>query len=157
MAIFADKFGVSAERKYPYDVATRQGWIVGSYDLGCLAGAIVTFAVGGWLGRKKTIFFGTVIMMVGAFLQTFSDGFVVMVLGRYVAPIQQQAAPRLTPKSVIAGIGNGANTVTAPIWATECSSPKMRGRNGIVLMVVNILGLAVSCWLTCTYTMHAKT
>ena len=88
MTIFADKFGVNAEKKYPYDVATRQGWIVGTYDLGCLGGAVVTFAVGGFLGRKKTIFWGTVIMMVGAFLQTFGNSFTVMVLGRYATPTQ---------------------------------------------------------------------
>ena len=89
MTIFADKFGVNAEKQYSYDVATRQGWIVGTYDLGCLVGAIVTFALGGLLGRKKTIFYGTVIMMVGAFLQTFGDSFLVMVIGRYGAPVQQ--------------------------------------------------------------------
>ena len=90
LEMFSDRFGVNAEREqeYGYDVATRQGIIVGSYDLGCFGGAVATFLVGGCLGRKKTIFVGTVVMMVGALLQTFSGSYATMMPGRYAAPIE---------------------------------------------------------------------
>ncbi len=70
-------------KDYSYDVSSRQGIIVGSYDLGCLFGAAaIASLVGGRLGRKRTIFIGTLIMMVGAFLQTFSNDYGMMVAGR---------------------------------------------------------------------------
>ncbi len=81
---------------YNYDVATRQGLIVGTYDLGCVGGAFAAFVVGGWLGRKKSIWIGTVIMMFGAFLQTFSIDYPMMVSGRYAAPTQRWMSLTLT-------------------------------------------------------------
>ena len=41
------------------------------------------------------------------------------------------------------------NTATAPVWASETSKTHVRGRTGMTLMVVNIGGLAISCWMTC--------
>ena len=50
---------------------------------------------------------------------------------------------------VVAGIGNGMNTATAPVWASETSKTAYRGKTGMALMVINIGGLAISCWMTC--------
>lgn len=50
---------------------------------------------------------------------------------------------------VVAGIGNGMNTATAPVWASETSKTAWRGKTGMALMVINIAGLAISCWMTC--------
>jgi len=41
------------------------------------------------------------------------------------------------------------NTATSPVWASETSSTANRGKTGMTLMVVNIGGLAMSCWITC--------
>ena len=35
------------------------------------------------------------------------------------------------------------------MWASEASGTTKRGKAGIFLMVVNILGVAISCWMTC--------
>ena len=50
---------------------------------------------------------------------------------------------------IVAGIGNGMNTATAPVWASETSKTEYRGKTGMALMVINIGGLAISCWMTC--------
>lgn len=45
------------------------GISVSSYNLGCFSGAITTIWIGDILGRRKTIFLGSSIMIIGAVLQ----------------------------------------------------------------------------------------
>lgn len=52
--------------------STYQGIAVASYNLGCFVGAVFTIFVGNALGRKRTIFIGSIIMTVGALLQCTS-------------------------------------------------------------------------------------
>ena len=61
---------------------TAKGIIVGSYDLGCLGGALTIGPVGGLIGRKKSVLLGTTIMMLGAFLQFLAPNFGIMTAGR---------------------------------------------------------------------------
>ena len=64
------------------DNETLKGVIVGSYDLGCLVGALATGPIGNWIGRKRSILLGTTVMMVGAFLQFLAPTFGIMTAGR---------------------------------------------------------------------------
>jgi MFS family permease len=50
-------------------VTTIQGIAVASYNLGCFVGAVLTMFIGDILGRRKMIFLGSSIMVVGAILQ----------------------------------------------------------------------------------------
>ena len=43
------------------------------------------------------------------------------------------------------------NTATAPVWLSETSKTAKRGKAGMTLMVINIGGLAISCWMTCKH------
>lgn len=76
-------------------VSLIQGISVASYNLGCLFGAVCTIWLGDILGRRKMIFLGSSIMMVGAALQCSAFSLGHMVAGR-----------------VITGVGNGMNTST---------------------------------------------
>jgi MFS family permease len=49
--------------------STNQGIAIASYNLGCFIGAIITIFIGNPLGRRRMIFLGTSIMVVGAALQ----------------------------------------------------------------------------------------
>ena len=49
---------------------------------------------------------------------------------------------------VIAGIGNGLNTATAPVWQSETSKANMRGKLVVIEMVMNIAGFSLSNWVT---------
>ena len=99
-----------------------QGTITAIYDIGCFFGAIAAYFVGDWLGRKKTVLVGTTIMSVGALLQitTYSVGQIIA--GR-----------------IIAGIGNGINTATAPPWQAETSKASWRGKLIVVELILNIV------------------
>jgi len=101
------------------------------YDIGCFVGALIACSVGEKLGRKRTILIGTTIMVVGALLQIFSYSVAQMIAGR-----------------IIAGIGNGMNTSTAPVWQSETSKASWRGKLVIIEMILNIAGFSLSNWVT---------
>ncbi|KAL4897029.1 general substrate transporter [Aspergillus ambiguus] len=100
------------------------------YDVGCFLGAIVAFTIGEQLGRKKAILLGTTIMAVGAILQASSFSLPQMFVGR-----------------IVLGVGNGINTATAPIWQTETSQVKWRGKLVIFEMMMNIAGYCLVNWI----------
>jgi sugar porter (SP) family MFS transporter len=107
------------------------GTVTAIYDVGCFFGAVIAFWLGELLGRKRTILVGTTIMTIGAILQISAYSVAQMITGR-----------------VIAGIGNGINTSTAPVWQSETSSIQWRGKLVIIEMIMNIAGFSLSNWVT---------
>ena len=107
------------------------GTITAIYDVGCFFGAIAAFSLGEMLGRKKTILLGTTIMSIGAILQIAAYGVPQMIVGR-----------------IVAGIGNGLNTATAPVWQAETSKAAWRGKLVVIEMILNIAGFSMSNWVT---------
>ena len=71
------------------------GITTASYNLGCFVGAIFCIWIGNYLGRRKTIFTGSIIMVIGATLQSCAYSLPHLIVGR-----------------IITGIGNGMNTST---------------------------------------------
>ncbi|PLB50340.1 sugar transport protein [Aspergillus steynii IBT 23096] len=108
--------------------STRQGIVVAAYNLGCFAGSIPTIWVGNWLGRRKTIFAGSFIMVIGALLQTTAYHLPQLIVGRLVT-----------------GFGNGMNTSTVPTWQSECCKSNRRGQ------LVMIEGAMITCGITISY------
>ena len=108
--------------------STYQGISVAAYNLGCFLGAVACIWVGNWLGRRKTIFTGTSIMIVGAILQCAAYGLPQFIIGR-----------------IITGIGNGLNTSTVPTWQSECSRSNRRGQ------LVMIEGALITCGIMIAY------
>ena len=93
--------------------ATNQGITVASYNLGCFFGAIATIWLGNFLGRKRTIFTGSAIMIVGAILQCTAFQLPHFIVGR-----------------IITGLGNGLNTSTVRLLIGEIlSSQKVLDAN----------------------------
>jgi len=99
-------------------------------SLGCFFGAVVCIWVGNWLGRRKTIFLGSAIMVVGAALQAGAVDLGMFIGGR-----------------VITGFGNGLNTSTVPTWQSETSKSH---RRGMLVMIEGALitgGVMLSYWI----------
>lgn len=71
------------------------GTIVALYNIGCLAGCIVAALFGNRLGRKNTVLLGSLIMVVGAVIQTATYGAAQLIVGR-----------------LISGLGNGMDPST---------------------------------------------
>lgn len=107
--------------------ATKQGIAIASYNLGCFLGAVMTIWLGDFLGRRKTIFAGSSIMVVGAAIQTSSFSLGQLIAGR-----------------VITGIGNGMNTSTVPTWQSETTKSHKRGQM-VMIEGALITGMSVRC------------
>ena len=112
-------------------VDSHKGTVVALYDIGCFVGACIAVWLGEVLGRKKSVLVGTTIMTIGAIIQVASYSVGHMIAGR-----------------IIAGIGNGINTATAPVWQTETSQIKWRGKLVVIELILNIGGFSISNWVT---------
>ncbi len=108
-----------------------QGTVTAIYDIGCFFGAIAAYFIGDWLGRKKTVLVGTTIMSIGALLQITTYSVAQIIVGR-----------------IVAGIGNGINTATAPPWQAETSKASWRGKLIVIELILNIAGFSMSNWIT---------
>ncbi|KAJ5618227.1 hypothetical protein N7528_006870 [Penicillium herquei] len=111
--------------------ANMQGTITSLYDVGCFFGAVSGSAMGVWLGRRRSVILGTVVMMVGAILQISAYSVPHMIVGRLVA-----------------GLGNGLNTAAAPVWQSETTQPNWRGKLVVLGLVVNVAGFCLANWVT---------
>lgn len=104
------------------------------YDLGCFAGAVLTLFVGEWLGRKRMLVIFTIIMASGILLQTMAHNVQHLLWGRFIA-----------------GIGNGGNTATAPVWHVETSHQSAKGQAVVKEMAVNVMGFVASNVITLAF------
>ncbi|OOF90688.1 hypothetical protein ASPCADRAFT_134979 [Aspergillus carbonarius ITEM 5010] len=109
---------------------TLLGTVTAIYDVGCFFGSICAYWLGERPGRRKTVLLGTTIMTIGAVLQASSYSVGQMMTGR-----------------IIAGIGNGLNTSTAPIWQVETSRVQWRGKLVILENVLVLVGFSLANWL----------
>ncbi|KAL9112284.1 MAG: hypothetical protein Q9227_003402 [Pyrenula ochraceoflavens] len=120
--------GLSASAKT--HKSTIQGISIAAYNVGCFCGAISCIWIGNVLGRRKTIFLGSAIMVVGATLQCTAFSLAHLIIGR-----------------LITGIGNGLNTSTVPTWQSECSKSHRRGQLVMIEGALITGGICISYWL----------
>ncbi|KAK6513523.1 hypothetical protein TWF281_005146 [Arthrobotrys megalospora] len=110
--------------------ASLQGTVVAIYEIGCFFGSIFCFLMGERLGRRKCIMLGCIILSIGATLQASSYGIPQLIVGR-----------------IVAGLGNGMNTSTIPVWHSELMQAHNRGKGLCVELAINIFGVALSYWV----------
>ena len=102
----------------------------GGYTLGCFFGAVAAIWIGNKLGRRRTIFVGSAIMVVGAAIQCSSFS-----LGQLIAA------------RLITGFGNGMNTSTVPMWQSETSKSHRRGQLVMIEGTLIVFGVMISYWI----------
>ncbi|KAF5857216.1 hypothetical protein ETB97_006058 [Aspergillus alliaceus] len=120
----------SFQETFDYPSSMMVGHITATYDLGCFLGAIACMALGDYFGRRLSITLGCFILTVGAVLQASSYHSAQMIVGRFVA-----------------GVGNGINTTSIPVWQSEMSKPRHRGRLIVLQLALNQLGNVTAQWL----------
>lgn len=87
--------------------STWQGFVTSIYAVGCFFGALFILLVGDKLGRRKSIFLGASIMIIGVIIQLAC------------VPPSYGATAQFIIGRFITGMGNGINTSTIPIWQAE--------------------------------------
>lgn len=111
------------------------GLIVAIYEVGCFFGSIATSIFGEKIGRKKSIFIGVVIMIIGAVLQALASSVGFMIFAR-----------------IFAGVGMGFINSTVPVLQSEFSPKASRGL--YVCMQVSTLnfGIFLAYWIDYAFT-----
>ncbi|KAG0645990.1 Sugar transporter STL1 [Hyphodiscus hymeniophilus] len=112
---------------HPNDV--KLGVIVGSYNLGSFAGAILTFIFAEKLGRRWCMWVAMMWIVTGAALQASASTRAHFVVGR-----------------IICGVGTGIDTSTAPMYQAELSHAKSRGRLVSSECLFVGVGIVIAYW-----------
>lgn len=118
-------------KQFDNPTATQQGLITGLYDAGCLVGSILAFLFGERLGRKKSIYVGAWIVIIGTILQATAHVVVHLIVAR-----------------VFTGIGVGIMTAVVPTWQAEVSQAHNRGAMITIEAVNIIIGFVLSNWIS---------
>ncbi|KAH0537032.1 hypothetical protein FGG08_006130 [Glutinoglossum americanum] len=112
------------------------GTMVAILEVGAFASSLIVGRVGDILGRRRTIFYGSIIFVTGGLLQTIATSMTMMILGR-----------------IIAGVGVGTLSTIVPVYQSEISPPHNRGKLACIEFTGNIIGYATSVWVDyfCSY------
>ncbi|KAK6063357.1 hypothetical protein SCUP515_12473 [Seiridium cupressi] len=110
--------------------SSLQGTVVAIYEIGCFFGALMVFFWGEIIGRRWCIIIGCSILAVGGALQASASTIAHMIVGR-----------------IVAGLGNGINTSTIPVWHSELMRASSRGKGLSIELAVNIFGVMTAYWI----------
>ncbi|KAL5358571.1 general substrate transporter [Aspergillus floccosus] len=107
-----------------------QGVFVSSFTLGALVGALSCSALGDWIGRRKTIFVGGVLTLIGEIISCLSF-----------------TLAQLTVARIIIGASVGILSTIVPVWQSECSPALNRGRHVVVDSIFITSAYAFTAWI----------
>jgi sugar porter (SP) family MFS transporter len=121
---------------------TWEGFIVSIYAVGCFFGACFILQLGDWLGRRKSIFIGAWVMIIGVIIQITAMPAARGVPGQSVGATAQFIVGRF-----LTGIGNGINTSTVPTYQAECSKSHNRGKLICIEGSCVAIGTLIAYWI----------
>ena len=95
--------------------------------LGAMGGALVAGALADRLGRRATIIVASILFTIGALVEAFAPGSLVLVAGR-----------------LIVGFGVGVASVAAPLYASEMAPARLRGRFVSLYQLAITIGIFIA-------------
>ncbi len=104
--------------------------IVAIYEIGCFFGSVATSIIGEPLGRRRSIFIGVVIMIVGALLQCTSYSTAQLIVAR-----------------IVSGVGMGFINSTVPVLMAEFAPKATRGIYVCAQLSTLNFGIAMVYWI----------
>ncbi|CAK4011330.1 Sugar transporter STL1 [Lecanosticta acicola] len=110
--------------------STVQGVIVATCTLGALFGSLACSWIGDPLGRRKTVLLAATLTFIGEVLQCTAFGLPQFTIGRFIL-----------------GLGVGALSSTVPVWQSECSQAKNRGRHVVIDGLFICVGYVLQAWI----------
>ncbi len=101
-----------------------QGWFVSSALVGCLIGASIAGKLSDKYGRKPVLMLSAFLFMLSAFGCMISNSFTILILYR-----------------IVGGLGVGVASVLSPLYISEFSPSKIRGRLVAIYQLAITLGI----------------
>ncbi|KAJ5231965.1 Mitochondrial substrate/solute carrier [Penicillium chermesinum] len=93
------------------------GTVVAILEVGAFVSSLMVGRIGDLIGRRRTIFYGSIVFFIGGLLQALAANMVMMMVGR-----------------VIAGLGVGALSTIVPVYQSEISPPPQSWETGLWLL-----------------------
>ncbi|KAF1831607.1 general substrate transporter [Decorospora gaudefroyi] len=115
--------------------STYEGFVVSIYAVGCFLGACFIFIFGDKLGRRRSIFLGASVMIIGVIIQIAT------------IPVGGGATAQFIIGRCITGVGNGINTSTIPTYQAECCKAKNRGKVICIEGSMVAIGTLIAYWI----------
>ncbi|KAH8557045.1 sugar transporter [Umbelopsis sp. PMI_123] len=97
---------------------------------GAFVGALYSGPLADYLGRKRSIIFGTAVNILGSVIQTAASDTGMMIVGR-----------------VIGGLSIGQLSMLVPLYQSEIAPKELRGRLITMQQFAITVGIAVSFWI----------
>ena len=108
--------------------AYQEGFAVSNLMIACTFGALIAGLIADWAGRKKVLILCSLLFLISAVFSAFPRTFMELVIARFIG-----------------GLGVGMASVVSPMYITEISPAKIRGR----LVALNQLAIVVG--ILCSY------
>jgi MFS family permease len=110
--------------------STLQGFVVATFTIGALIGSLSCSWSGDRFGRRNVIFAAACFTLVGEVLECSAFGLAQLIVGR-----------------VLVGAGVGQLTSIVPVWLSETSGAKNRGRQVVLTGLFICLGYVLESWI----------
>ncbi|KAI1381191.1 general substrate transporter [Hypoxylon crocopeplum] len=110
--------------------STLQGFVVAVFVVGALFGSLSCSYTGDRFGRRNVIFVAGICTLIGEILEASAFGLPQFIVGR-----------------VIVGLGVGQLSSLVPVWQSETSGAKNRGRHVVLDGLFICLGYVLESWI----------
>ena len=110
--------------------STLQGFVVATFTIGALFGSLSCSYTGDRFGRRNVIFAAGLCTLVGEVLEASAFSLAQFIVGR-----------------VIIGLGIGQLSSIVPVWQSETSGAKNRGRHVVLDGLFICLGYVLESWI----------
>lgn len=110
--------------------STLQGFVVATFVIGAMVGSLLCSWSGDKFGRRNVIFFAAVCSLIGIILEASSFGLAQFIVAR-----------------IILGFGVGQLSSIVPVWQSETSGAKNRGRHVVIDGLFICLGYTLESWI----------
>ena len=117
-------------RYFDYPTGAKLGIFNGTQGLGGVFSQFFLWWLVEKIGRKYTIIIGSVIIILGVFLQTFANGLVMFAVAR-----------------AIIGLGLSFEYTAAPMLVTELAHPTHRAQLSTFLNTLYNFGATIAAWI----------
>ncbi|EGY19242.1 sugar transporter STL1 [Verticillium dahliae VdLs.17] len=110
--------------------STLQGFVVATFTIGALCGALSCSWTGDKFGRRNVIFAAGICTLIGEALECSAHSLAQLIVGR-----------------IIVGLGIGQLSSIVPVWQSETSGAKNRGRHVVLDGLFICVGYVLESWI----------
>jgi sugar porter (SP) family MFS transporter len=107
--------------------AAMEGWFVASATLGCVIGAAIAGTISDRYGRKKVLILSGILFVVSVWGCCIAKATAVLIAARWIG-----------------GLGVGVSSMVSPLYISEISPPRIRGRMVTLFQFAITIGICLA-------------